>query len=1126
MAKRALVIANGQYDDARFPALPAAQADAAALVGVLSDPTIGEFTVEQLMNVGQRAAMRAIQVFFAGAQREDLLLLHLSLHGWKDLHNRLYFVASDTERDLLEATAISADFVSERMSRSKSGRIVLLLDCCYSGAFTAGMLRRSIEPPQVDVAEPFAGRGRMVLTASTSLQFAHEREPDVRLSRDQAQPSLFTAAVVQGLTDGSADLDSDGLIAVGELYEYVHDQVRRKMPGQTPTLSVDSVQGTIYLARNPRFVQSDELAELRAAAADQQAWIRVGALHLIERLLGSVREPVRDAAEQALLRLIADPDLGVARQARQLWHKRGLGDIPELDRPSRPQESRLVRSGFQAGIDFGTTNSAIGVFLDGDVRLIPNIEGALNTPSVVGFVEGTQPLVGMAAKRQAISNPKYTVASVKLKLGTEWSIECAGKRYSSEEIAAFILARLRADAEAYFGDVLTGAVLTVPAYFSYPQRYSLLRAAEIAEIKVLRIINEPTAASITYGLNRTGDQTVLMFDLGGGTFDVSLIEVGQNVCEVKATSGDNHLGGDNWDQELADYLVRFTRREYGVDVSRDALANQRLKEASEAAKIELSSTLSTHIWLPYLAVTQAGPVHLDYTLRRAEFEEITKKTLDRCRAPIEQVMADGGIKPSNLSHIILVGGATRMPAVAKLVHELTGRMPYRGLIPEGVVTGAALQAGVLKGQLKDFLLLDAIPLSLGIETQNGAFSKVIERNTTIPTKRSEMFTTNYDNQESITFHVLEGEREVAKGNTSLAVFTLTDLALGLKNRPKVEVIFDIDANGVLKVDARDLSVGRVASVTVNWESAASAVQHRLSRSWPTTLRTTPVTRNMWISADDSAPFREVGHDVPPATAVAVTGEGKIVSGGDDGVVRLWDPHASGDPGQELGHHDRGPIFSVAVTGEGKIVSGGDDGVVRLWDPHTSGDPGQELGHHADRRVLAVAVTKEGKIVSGGDDGVLRLWDPHKPGDPGHELGHHTKGSWVFALAVTEKGKIVSGGTDGVVRLWDPHKPGDSGQEDLGHHAYPATAVAVTGAGKVVSGYGDGLVCLWDPRIPRDTGQELGHHNDRVAALVVTRQLMGLGGVGFPRNWGSGGCAGGHGPGFAATGVLPVRPPTP
>jgi hypothetical protein len=416
MAKRALVIANSQYEDGRFARLPAAKADAAALAEVLSDPEIGEFAVQQVLNAGQRAATRAIQEFFGSAQKDDLLLLHLSLHGWKDLYNRLYFVASDTERDLLEATAISADFVSERMHRSKSGQIVLLLDCCYSGAFTAGMLRRSDDPPQVDVAEPFAGKGRVVVTASTSLQFSHEADPDVRQSRDRSLPSPFTAAVVQGLAEGSADLDRDGLISVSELYDYVHEQVRQRVPGQTPTLSVDSVQGAIYLARSPRYAGSDELGELRAAVGDQQAWMRVGALHLIQRLLGSVREPVREAARQALLDLIADHDPEVAQPARRLWLDRGLGDIPNEAPRQRARATRRASTGFVAGIDFGTTNSAVGMLDHGDVSIVPNAEGALTTPSVVGLVPGGKPLVGIAAKRQAISNPEYTVSSVKLKL--------------------------------------------------------------------------------------------------------------------------------------------------------------------------------------------------------------------------------------------------------------------------------------------------------------------------------------------------------------------------------------------------------------------------------------------------------------------------------------------------------------------------------------------------------------------------------------------------------------------------------------------------------------------------------------------------------------------------------------
>jgi molecular chaperone DnaK len=1123
MAKSALVIANSQYDDERFAVLPAAKADAEALARVLSDPAIGDFTVKQMIDVGQREATREIQRFFSAAVRDDLLVLHLSLHGWKDLQNRLYFVARDTERDFLEATAISAQFVSERMSLSRSRSIVLMLDCCYSGAFTAGMLRRSAEAPRVDVAEPFAGLGRMVMTASTSLQFAHEGEPDVLLSQNQAQPSLFTSAVVKGLEDGSADLDRDGRISVSELYEYVHEQVRRKIPGQTPTLSVDSAQGAIYIARRPGTADTDIPAELRAAITDPQAWVRVGALHRIEQLLGSVREPVRQAAQTALLGLIRDDDPEVAQRARELWHRRSLGDLPDTGQARRAHRGRVARSKFVAGIDFGTTNSAIGVFDNDDVRMIPNAEGALTTPSLVALTADGQTLVGTAAKRQAISNPEYTVASVKLKLGTDWSIERGGTRYSAEEIAALILARLRTDAEAYLGGRLSGAILTAPAYFGYAQRYALRKAAELAGITVFRIINEPTAASITYGLNRDGEQTALIIDLGGGTFDVSLIEVGENVCEVKATAGDNHLGGNDWDKQLVDHLVQLTQQRHSVEVSQDAEAMQRLMEAAESAKINLSSSTSTHIWLPYLAVAQSGPVHLNMTLTRAEFEAVTKGTLDRCKAPIRQVTKDSAITLSNITDVILVGGGTRMPAVADLVEELTGgKRPYRGLIPEGIVTGAALQAGVLTGELKDFLLLDVIPMSLGIETKGGIFSKVSERNTTIPHRRTELFTTARDNQESVTIHVLEGDQEIADYNSTLAVFELSGLAPRPKNLPSIEVHLDTDANGLLHIKATDNGSGRTKTIPINRDAVAEAAQLRQSRRWPSILDNLPTWRaERWIPAvvgqssrdfgsyaggvltvavtaggkvafgndyglvglrdpdDANVLSRELGHHVGRVLAVAVTGLGKVVSGGEDGMIRLWNPDFTGAPSQELGHH-KGGVLAVAVTGPGKVVSGGEDGVVRLWDPDAVGAPGLEMGHHIGS-VRAVAVTERGNIVSGGDDGLVRLWDP---GHPGRDLGGHV-GS-VRAVAVTERGNIVSGGDDGIVRLWDPDLARDPGRE-LGRHSSRVSAVAATGKGKIVSADYDGVVWLWDPNAAGDPGRKLGQHCGGITAMAITRK---------------------------------------
>jgi molecular chaperone DnaK len=883
MAKRALIVANSQYDDERFAPLPAAAEDVAALTAVLADPSVGEFAVDTVVDLGQRAAMRAIQLFFSGARPDDLLLLHLSLHGWKDLRNHLYFIARDTERDLPEATAISADFVSERIGQSRSGRIVLLLDCCYSGAFTAGMRHRSGESPSVNVAAPFAGKGRVVMTASTSLQFAYEGDPNVLQSRMHAQqPSVFTSAIVQGLRDGTADLDRDGLISVSELYDYVHEQVRRKVPGQTPTLSIDSVQGTIYLARSLYSQDADVLRGLRSAIADPQEWVRIGSLHLIERLLGSVREPVRDEAQQALLALIADRDPQVGQRARDLWHQRGLGPVPESSPSSQPAQARTADTSFAAGIDFGTTNSAIGIFQDGDVRMIPNAQGVLTTPSLVALTADGRALVGMDAKRQALSNPKYTVASVKLKLGTDWSIERNGKRYSAEQIAALVLAQLRADAEAYTGGSLWGAVLTVPAYFSYAQRYALRQAAEIAGINVLRIVNEPTAASMTYGLNKARNEKALIIDLGGGTFDVCLVDVGApvpgkagdagpeiGVVEVEATAGDNHLGGDDWDQALANHLADLIRRDHGVDVSASPEATLRIRDAVEAAKIDLSSSLSTHISLPYITAARGRPVHFDITLTRAEFENLTSTILDRCKLPISKVIKDAELKLSDIDHVILVGGAARMPAVGELVRQMTGKLPYRGLIPEGIATGAVLQAAILRGKVRDLLLLDVIPLPLGIEAKDGIYR--LKRNITIPTKHAEIFTTQRDNQSSIGVHVVEGEPDIVAHNSTLAVMELSGIALAPKGIPQIEITFDIDANGVLTVSAKDLGTGKSQSVTVNRDTAVEA-RNRL----PVPSNNLPAYESLdqpvWSGAEFVRPGRV--NDGPPVGEPKTSGKRK------------------------------------------------------------------------------------------------------------------------------------------------------------------------------------------------------------------------------------------------------------
>jgi molecular chaperone DnaK len=475
------------------------------------------------------------------------------------------------------------------------------------------------------------------------------------------------------------------------------------------------------------------------------------------------------------------------------------------------------------GIDLGTTNSVVAVLEAGDPVVIPNAEGSRTTPSVVAFSKNGEVLVGEVAKRQAITNPDRTIRSVKRHMGTKWTIGIDGKNYTAQEISARTLQKLKRDAEAYLGDTVTQAVITVPAYFDDAQRTATKEAGQIAGLEVLRIINEPTAAALAYGLDKEGaDQTVLVFDLGGGTFDVSILEIGEGVFEVKATHGDTHLGGDDWDQRIIDWLVNQFKAAHNVDLSTDNMAMQRLKEAAEKAKIELSQVQQTQINLPFITATSEGPLHLDETLTRAKFQELTADLLERLRGPFEQAIKDAGLTKSDLDHVILVGGSTRMPAVQDLVQELTGKEPHKGVNPDEVVAvGAAIQAGVLKGEVKDVLLLDVTPLSLGIETKGGVMTKLIERNTTIPTKRTEVFTTAEDNQPSVEIHVLQGEREMAQFNKTLGKFQLVDLPPAPRGVPQIEVTFDIDANGIVHVSAKDRATGKEQSMTITGQSALS-----------------------------------------------------------------------------------------------------------------------------------------------------------------------------------------------------------------------------------------------------------------------------------------------------------------
>jgi molecular chaperone DnaK len=793
---RVVLVGTGTYSaDRSLQDLPSVLNNLTDLVSALSQPAHGWFAEENCTVVRDPARAEEIHRRLAevASQAEDLLLVYFAGHGLLDSRGNLYLGLSETRRDLLRYTAMPFDGVRELVADSPARNRVVILDCCYSGRAIDVLASDDVVMDQTQIT------GSYTLTATASGVTA--------LAPSGEQNTAFTGQLLRLLREGDPRAPED--LTLDHVYRSLYRGLRGRGLPEPRRQGTDTVEDLV-LARNLGYRPS----------ADGGA--ESGGRLLVDdaEQLGHRGDPEAAARRYAeisrqLMRFYGADSANVrsAEASAAFWTHHAAQNTGVEGGPAPS-----VALGRAVGIDFGTTNSVIGILDGGVPTVITNAEGARTTPSVVAFATNGAVLVGEVAKRQAVTNAERTVGFVKQHLGTDWKFTVDGKEFGAPQIAAFILQKLKRDAEGQLGEEVTDVALTVPAHFGDAERQAIKEAAEIAGFTVLRIINEPTTAVLAYGLEVDLDadpRAILVVSLGGGTFDVSVLEVLDGVLEVKVTNGDNHLGGDDWDQRIVDYLVKRFQEAHGVVLSGDMMASQRLREAAEKAKIELSSATAAVIDLPYIFAGPDGPLHLEETLTRAQFQQLTADLLERCKAPFRMALLDADVDLSRVDHIVLVGGATRMPAVAELVKELTGNRPIRsGLQPDEVVAlGAAFQAAILQGDFVDGVLLDVAPQSLGIETAGGVMTKIIEKNTPIPTKRSEIFTTAEDNQRSITIEVFRGEHEMAADNERVGTVELQDLPPAPRGVPQIEVTFEIDADNAVQVTARDLATGKEQRIT-------------------------------------------------------------------------------------------------------------------------------------------------------------------------------------------------------------------------------------------------------------------------------------------------------------------------